>query len=319
MARPLRTIVDPDRPGLFEVTTRTLQSRFLLTPAEDLAETAVGILARAARRYGVRVHAFSVLSNHYHLLVTVEDIVDLSLFTGYVNSNLAREAGIVHGWRARLWARRFQAIPVSDEPRAQLGRLRYVLSQGAKEGLVRSPLEWPGAHCARALLDGTPVHGIWRDRTRECRARHSGKETAAGAFTEVETLELTPLPAMQDLTSTERRRVIEEMIHAIEHEAAADRAARGLGPPLGVSAVRAQNPKAAPHRTARRVAPALHADSPAAHESYRQAYRCFVATFRVAAECLRSGLDAAFPRQCFPPPWRPRARSPGATVRLAVA
>lgn len=49
-----------------------------------------------------------------------------------------------------MWARRFSSIPVSDEPEAQILRLRYLLSNSTKEGLVLSPSDWPGVHCADA-------------------------------------------------------------------------------------------------------------------------------------------------------------------------
>jgi len=53
----------PGRP-LVEVTARTLQGRFLLKPSAGLREIFVGILARAAERYDVEVHAFVVLMSH---------------------------------------------------------------------------------------------------------------------------------------------------------------------------------------------------------------------------------------------------------------
>jgi len=61
VARRLRYF--PDRP-LVEVTTRTLQGRFLLRPSPGLREIFVGILARAAALYEVDVHAFVCLMSH---------------------------------------------------------------------------------------------------------------------------------------------------------------------------------------------------------------------------------------------------------------
>ena len=55
---------------------------------------------------------------------------------GYFNSNLAREAGRLVDWREKFWSRRYRAIVVSGEEGAQRERLKYVLSHGAKEGLV---------------------------------------------------------------------------------------------------------------------------------------------------------------------------------------
>jgi hypothetical protein len=62
VARRLRYF--PDRP-LVEVTARTVQGRFLLKPTAGFREIIVGILARAAERYEVEVHAFVVLANHF--------------------------------------------------------------------------------------------------------------------------------------------------------------------------------------------------------------------------------------------------------------
>jgi hypothetical protein len=39
-------------------------------------------------------------------------------------------------WTDRIWARRYQAILVSNEEAAQVDRLTYSLAQGVKENLV---------------------------------------------------------------------------------------------------------------------------------------------------------------------------------------
>jgi REP element-mobilizing transposase RayT len=95
MSRPLRFI--PEGGALVEVTTRCIQSRFLLAPGPLLNEIILGVLARAARIYGVGVVAFCFVSSHYHLLVRVSDAEALARFACYFNSNLARE--IVRGER----------------------------------------------------------------------------------------------------------------------------------------------------------------------------------------------------------------------------
>jgi len=63
MARSLRYV--PDGGSLVEVTTRTFQSRLLLTPKLLLNRIILGALARASNRYEVGVVAFCCLSNHY--------------------------------------------------------------------------------------------------------------------------------------------------------------------------------------------------------------------------------------------------------------
>ena len=79
-------------------------------------------------------------------------------------------------------------FPVSDEPEVQLARLRYILAHGVKEGLVPSPLQWPGVHAAKYLVFGESVKGSWVDRTRYCLdlrlKRNQGQELDLAEYTE---------------------------------------------------------------------------------------------------------------------------------------
>src|SRR5262249_51371648 len=135
MSRRIRYL-PPDGSGLVEVTCRTVQGRYLLTPSNELNEIILGALGRAQELYPVGICAFAFASNHVHLLLRVESTRQLALFMGHFNSNLAREAGRLVRWREKFWGRRYQAIPISDEEAAQVERLRYVLAHGCKEGLV---------------------------------------------------------------------------------------------------------------------------------------------------------------------------------------
>jgi hypothetical protein len=113
---------------------------------------------------------------------------------GYVNSNLAREVGRLTGWHDKIWSRRYQAILVSDEEEAQLERLGYILANGCKEVLVESPRDWPGVHCAQALVDGVDLQGYWFDRTQEFAARRRGEDFDRLRYATLETLRFSPLP-----------------------------------------------------------------------------------------------------------------------------
>src|SRR6218665_2221120 len=54
-------------------------------------------------------------------------------------------------WSGGFWERRYSAEPVLDDA-ALVGRLRYVLAHGVKEGLVERSTEWPGLTCLPQLL-----------------------------------------------------------------------------------------------------------------------------------------------------------------------
>jgi len=299
MARRLRFI--PEGGALVEVTCRTMQGRFLLKPSDELKSIIIGVLARAQRLYPVELHAFVFLSNHYHLLLSVDDAPQLARFMNFLNSNLAREAGRLHGWREKFWGRRYQAIVISQEEAAQIDRLRYLLSHGCKEGLVARPRDWPGAHCVEALLEGLPLRGLWFDRTQEYAARARREEFDRFAYASPETIRLEPLPCWQHLPSETLRSRVAELVLQIETETA-DRHAKKATRPMGVSAVLAQNPHDKPLKPKKALAPAFHAASKAARRELVEAYRWFVGAYREAAEKLRQGdFRVGFPAGSFPP------------------
>ena len=70
MGRPLRHIQEEG--SLVELTTRTVQGRFLLRPGPGLNRIVAGVLGRAQRLYQVEIVYLAVLSNHLHLLVCVD-------------------------------------------------------------------------------------------------------------------------------------------------------------------------------------------------------------------------------------------------------
>ncbi|NJL26440.1 MAG: hypothetical protein HC897_00505 [Thermoanaerobaculia bacterium] len=184
---------------------------------------------------------------------------------------------------------------------AQVDRFRYVLENGVKEGLVGSPLDWPGVQCAKALVSGEALHGWWYDRTKEGCARRRGEDFTKHQYATAETLEFTALPCWRHLAPEEYRRRIAGMVAAIEAEAERNRRLRGREV-LGVAGVLAESPLNAPAKQKRSPAPAFHAASRAARQELRDAYAEFMKEYREASARLRAGdRTAIFPAGSFPP------------------
>lgn len=297
MPRKLRYVPEE---SLVEVTCRAIQRRLLLKPSPALNSAIIGILARAQRSTGARVCAFVYLSNHCHLLLRVTDAQQLAAFMRYVNSNIAREVGRLYSWREKVWGRRYTDIVVSHEPEAQLGRLRYILEQGVKEGLVASPRHWPGAHSADQLAQGTPLEGVWVDRTEQYRAHLKGEPIRDALFTTAERLELSPLPCWEELAAPERQTLVRALILDIRRKYEKERAGQ---PVMGKAKILAQHPHDRPRWTRRSPAPRFHAVEPRIRRALEDAYRLFRRMYRQAAEDLKAGRRRLeFPAGSFPPP-----------------
>ncbi|HEX7181154.1 MAG TPA: transposase [Thermoanaerobaculia bacterium] len=295
----------PDGGALVHVTTRTIQGRYLLRPSPALNEIVIGVLARAQRLYPAGVCAAVAASNHYHLLLRVDNAKQLAGLMGYFNGNAAREISRLTDWGARVWSRRYQAIVISNEEAAQVEVLRYVLSHGVKENLVEALRHWPGLHCVQALLDGEPLAGYWFDRTKEYAARLRGEDFGRLEYATREEVILEPLPCWKHLSPETHRQRIAGLVSGIEEEAAAERERSGVSPP-GPAAVCAKHPHDRPSKVKKSPAPLFHAATRRVRDDLYQMYAAFVAAFRDAAEKLRAGdLTAVFPPGSFPPalPW----------------
>ncbi|MFL6262612.1 MAG: transposase [Thermoanaerobaculia bacterium] len=299
MGRKLRYV--PDGGALVEVTCRTLHGRLLLRPSPERDDIAAGVLGKAQRLYPVEIVAYSLASNHYHLILWVETAKRLAEFTGYFNSNLAREVGRLTGWTAKIWERRYQAIVISDEEEAQVARLKYVLSHGVKENLVARLREWPGLHCVRQLADGEPLSGTWYDRTQQYLARRKGEDADPRQHATTETVTFSLLPCWKHLSREAYRERVAKMVLEIEEEAAAARKRTGAEP-FGAAKILAQDPSTRPERVKKSPAPLLHAASKAVRQIFYEGFALFVAAYRTAAEKLgRGDPKPGFPRGCFPP------------------
>jgi hypothetical protein len=190
---------------------------------------------------------------------------------------------------------------ITEEEAAQVDRLHYVLENGVKEGLVASPLDWPGVQCAKALINGEALHGWWYDRTKEGGARRRGEDFTKHQFATAETLEFTALPCWRHLTPEDYRRRIAGMVAAIEAEAERERRCGGREV-LGVAGVLAESPLNGPSKQKRSPAPAFHAASRAARQELHDAYAEFMMGYREASARLRAGdRTATFPAGSFPP------------------
>jgi REP element-mobilizing transposase RayT len=107
MSRPLRIdIVD----GWYHAMSRGLERRELFTDDRDRSHF-VGLLEECVGRHGVRLHAYVLMSNHYHLLVQTPN-ANLSRAVQWLNVAYVVWFNRRHGRVGPLMQGRFKAVPV---------------------------------------------------------------------------------------------------------------------------------------------------------------------------------------------------------------
>jgi hypothetical protein len=94
----------------------------------------------------------------------------------------------------------------------------YTLEHSVKEGLVSSPLEWPGVHCAESLITGKPLEGVWFNRTKEWAARKRGESYDRYDYATRYQVGFSPLPAFREMPQEEYREKVAAEVRRIEDE-----------------------------------------------------------------------------------------------------
>ena len=288
-----------DPSGLVEISSRVLQGLFLMRPSEEVNDLILGVLGRAQAMYGVVLHSFIFMSNHFHILATVRDEEQMALFTGFLKANLAKELGTLYDWKEKFWGRRYHSASVKFTEHDQTRRFFYILDNGCKEGLVASPLEWPGVSSAGALYRGeTTMKGTWYDRSAQYRASRRGEYKL---FASPETVHLTPLPFLQELSADEQRAFVVDAVREIERKTAQMHKENGTRP-KGARYVLRRKPHDKPKEFKASPAPMFHAANPEDFWALYNARKAKVAAYRDACGRLKRGeTDVRFPEGCFPP------------------
>lgn len=136
MARPLRI----EYPGAFyHVTSRGNEQKDIFKSQKD-REKFLSYLESAAERYGAVIHAYCLLSNHYHILLETP-AGNLSQIMRHINGAYTIYFNIKRKRAGHLFQGRFKSILVeADEYAMELSR--YIHLNPVRAGIVTRPEEF---------------------------------------------------------------------------------------------------------------------------------------------------------------------------------
>jgi len=266
------------------VTRRCAQRQFLLKPSPVTNEVFRYVLAVAARRFGVQVHAFCVLSNHFHLLVT-DPQARLPAFEQYLDSLVARALNASLGRWESFWAPSSYSAVALSTPEAVVEKAAYVLANPVAAGLVRHGRDWPGLWSPPERIGSGPVEV--RRPTVFFRPEGGMPETAE--------LELFTPPGFDSPADFRDR--LAQALAVLEEQAQRNLSAKGQAF-LGQRRVLAQKPTGRPAtgEPKRRLSPRVAGRDKWKRVEALSRLAEFRDAYRKAWQALRDGLrDALFP------------------------
>jgi REP element-mobilizing transposase RayT len=266
------------------VTRRCSERRFLLRPSAIVNATFLYLLAVAARRYGILVHAYCVLSNHCHLVVT-DTRARLPEFHRYLDGLVARAVNCLLGRWESFWDPGSYSAVRLETPDAVLEKMVYVLANPVAAGLVRRGREWPGLWSDPGRIGGEPV-------VAERPAVFFRKD---GPMPPSASLRLTRPPGFEKDEAFEE--ILRQRLVEAEDAAGAELAAKGRSL-LGAARVLTQKPtsRPAPGEPRRTLSPRVACRAKWKRIEALQRLAEFARAYREALASWRAGLrDVLFP------------------------
>jgi len=152
MARPLRL----EYPGaVWHVTSRGNEKKSVFHDEGD-RKAFLPLLARSVDRFGWRIHAFVLMTNHYHLLLETPEPT-LSAGMRELNGIYTQRFNRRHERVGHLFQGRFKGILVEKESHL-LELTRYVVLNPVRAGIAEHPADWRwSSYRATAGLEGPPT------------------------------------------------------------------------------------------------------------------------------------------------------------------
>jgi putative transposase len=110
------------------------------------------LLAEAARHHGCAVHAYVLMTNHVHLLLTPSTAEGLSRLMQWLGVRYVRHVNTTYRRTGTLWEGRFRAAPIESESHL-LTCCRYIELNPVRARMVAGPADYPWSSY-RAHADG---------------------------------------------------------------------------------------------------------------------------------------------------------------------
>ena len=163
--------------GVFHVTSRGNNQEPLFFDDFDWASL-IHRLSRAAGKYRLRVFAYCLMGNHYHLVVAAP-FGGLSEAIQWLNGGYSRRTNRRYGRSGHLFHNRFAARSVESDGHL-LEACRYTVLNPVRASLCSSPEEWiwssyracAGLELAPPFLAEAELLALFGSRPAEARAAY---------------------------------------------------------------------------------------------------------------------------------------------------
>jgi REP-associated tyrosine transposase len=119
----------------------------------------VSLLREAREKHPVKLMAYCLMSNHFHLLLSPEKADDLSKFMQWLMTSHVRRYHRHYRTSGHVWQGRYKSFIVEEDGHL-LTVARYVEGNPVRINLVPSADEWPWSSHGERLNGGNLIDGL---------------------------------------------------------------------------------------------------------------------------------------------------------------
>ena len=166
MPRGRRTFI----PGISVHVIQRGNNRVPIFGSSNDFEQFLELLRRSARNFCVTLHAFVLMTTHYHLIVTPTSVAGLPKMMKALDGGYVRYFNKRHERIGTLWNGRYRGLPLEDE-RYWLTCLRYIEQNPVRAGMVQAPHDYQWSSYSAHALGRWPTwltpHAVYQSLGRD--------------------------------------------------------------------------------------------------------------------------------------------------------
>jgi putative transposase len=148
-------------------------------------------LEEAADRYDCDIHAYVLMTNHIHLLVTPHDKQGISRMMQYIGRRYVPYINYTYGSSGSIWEGRYKASLIDDE-QYLLTCMRYIELNPVRANMTNNPAQyrWGSYRCNAQGKDNKLItpHSIYQQLGRTLEARCNAYKALFSAHIDAEDL-----------------------------------------------------------------------------------------------------------------------------------
>lgn len=125
----------------YHVTTKANHGWWYEVPLSETYDFFISSIEYALKKTPVKLHAFILMSNHYHLLFTTPE-ANIDIFMRFMNSHFSQKLRLKTKLPNRMFGKRYHSTIIKNE-NYLLNCYRYIFQNSLRANIVKNGFDYP--------------------------------------------------------------------------------------------------------------------------------------------------------------------------------